>query len=1060
MKKFTALALAVVMTLLAVSSAIPVFAVDVAKAEDLQEAMKKGEDVTLTGDVNLSAIEWETISEYAGTLDGKGYTITVPSDTTFIDKLSGTVKNVNLTGRMDLGFEDVSKVKVINDVKGGGLGVVANYAWGATIENVNSDVDVVLVQTEDGIVNYGGIVGNAWSTWKDDNTVLDRAVTIRNCSVGGSAYLGLFKGQKNAIGGIIGMCAANAVVEGCAVRTTMLVENSQGQNGGIIGSSYGDTYKNSDNTNYVESSKLVPTQVTNCLFDGDVTFIGMYAIDQSACIVGYARGVNIKNCFATGSWNAVIGGGAKHIFGYCNASAEDYFKVTVEGCASTASVYSNSSAQQIFAFGNGFCFNANNNMLMSKMEINGNNGTTSNKLHMDKNNDGVLDEADGTLIEYAVGDDDKLLNSVLTQNGKDSTWTDIPKRRTGNEIVGNAAAVVNEFVSRNSAVFSYENSVMKLNRETKIYDGHDLAIVLAEEEPIFIENDADFERIIPYNTYILENDITITKNSHRTLNLYGNYVWGEGYTVTWNGATNRPLFQYAKDSAVYDMKLAGTLQENGKQSTVVQGGLIGRSVNNELFGIENNINVKITYKYKAKTTYGGSIGGVIGLASGYLMMGDCYNNGNITVDTIEVPEKSENFKFNPNVGGFIGQFNLSNTQPYSCIERCINNGTISYGATKPGNGNVGGIVGSGQATSSVNHADDVQMVQCANRGEITGKIAGERVGGLCGYWGDIALDLCYNTGKMTIASVEWKKQTSDTAPKEYYIENPKTNAHERNYGLVGYINTTSLSGNTDTNQDGSVNVKDTLTMSKTTRSGSVTNSYVFNNGQNLAACYAQTQMSTGGVTGVILKGNYILDGLVDTTCNLTNQYVTFEEYVASTKYTDASDLLAKLEANQATAGVFVADDCNINYGYPIFAWEAHDYVTLYEENEKNYVTTGKDLDCDKYNNAEFAGFVQFANDSNKVRFVMAIDADYLAEASTKYESFDVVITVNGDMTATVNSLTLSSYTEVTAGTDVYYADECEIFGFIMNFGDTVVSSLDFKIVIGNETFELGSYTAN
>ena len=212
--------------------------------------------------------------------------------------------------------------------------------------------------------------------------------------------------------------------------------------------------------------------------------------------------------------------------------------------------------------------------------------------------------------------------------------------------------------------------------------------------------------------------------------------------------------------------------------------------------------------------------------------------------------------------------------------------------------------------------------------------------------------------------------------------------------------------------------------------------------------------------GIFALNNYLVAGqtIVMEASSVTPNLET--QNVGNTTYDDATAAMVAFVA--ANSENFKLVNGEITLIQPEFTPKvaAPEYVTLYEDSGKNYVTTGKAVEYDDYNDAEFAGFVQFNANNDKARFVMAIDSDYLEEASAQYESFDVVITVNGDKVAVVNSRSLSTYTEVNAEEDVYYADNCEIFGFIMSFRETVVETLSFKIVIGETTFELGSYTAN
>ena len=101
MKKFTALMLVVLMVVALVpfsASAATWTKVDTA-AEFA--AMADG-NYWLTADIDLSKATWTTLKEFKGTLNGNGHTITVPKDAPIFDKLSGTVKNVNLKGAMSL----------------------------------------------------------------------------------------------------------------------------------------------------------------------------------------------------------------------------------------------------------------------------------------------------------------------------------------------------------------------------------------------------------------------------------------------------------------------------------------------------------------------------------------------------------------------------------------------------------------------------------------------------------------------------------------------------------------------------------------------------------------------------------------------------------------------------------------------------------------------------------------------------------------------------------------------------------------------------------------------
>ena len=139
MKKFTALMLVVLMVVALVpfgaSAATTWTKVDT--AEEFA-AMTDG-NYWLTADITLPA-DW-TAMNFAGTLNGNGKSITVSTGAPVFNTVTGTVKNVNLKGTMTLDDADKSDVLIAANNNAYGLGVLANLAKGAVIENVHSAVD-------------------------------------------------------------------------------------------------------------------------------------------------------------------------------------------------------------------------------------------------------------------------------------------------------------------------------------------------------------------------------------------------------------------------------------------------------------------------------------------------------------------------------------------------------------------------------------------------------------------------------------------------------------------------------------------------------------------------------------------------------------------------------------------------------------------------------------------------------------------------------------------------------------------------------------------------------
>jgi len=911
----------------------------------------------LVNDIDLSNVGWTTIPEYSKVLFGNGYTITVPNDTAFINKLSGTVKDLKLAGSMTLDNGDVSDYAVANDVKGYGLGILANYAWGATIENVDIDVDVAFSQAELKTVNFGGIVGNAWAdhSFTDKNITIDRATTIKNCTVAGTWTLNFkaagttngnadyFSNYKNAVGGAVGLLAGNNTVERTAVYVTATVNNSFGQNGGVIGSAHPRQYfvTGTDRpTN--EASVIRPSTINKCLFDGNFVFGGNYGVDQSGAIVGYASGLSLTNCYASGFWHATKGGGSRGIISYAYSEDGDSKVVTIDGCAAVG-VYKNS------------------------------NGNIENSV-IGLRECATLAKAKNNLL---------MTNQVVTV--WDGSWAPIENgtQTENNTVIGNAAAVNAEFVSLNSADFA-------LTKDGKVILAKTISTV-DELKALSFSSD----------NFILMNDINLTNAAWASINGFSGTLDGAGHTVT---LKDSPLFDFLEGD-VKNLVLAGSITKTNVVADINLGALACTTENVYIDNVINNVGISVTYSASGK---GGAIGGLIGSAGTTdiktyrLRVVDCENNANIVVTT----HASGN---NPNVGGIVG---YTTTTHSSYIKTTVNTGDLALAPKYTGN--VGGIVGRADNRpvyknsawfNSVNASDDLYIYQCANRGDLTGTISGERAAGICGYFGDTAVDYCYNTGVINLS------------------------ATGRQFGICGYTNTGS-------------------------RSASIKNSYVLVEGYSVNSCFGG-----GNATNLTLENNFYgaASGLKEYSTDGNYGQDANGNLGANEPFTDAADLLSKLDA--LDANVFVADSCNFNKGYPIFAWEAHEDVNLYEQGGKNYITTGKDVECGEYTNDPFTGLIQFATDgSNVARVVMAIDKAELENAT--YDSFDLKITLNNSQTATINSTSLVAYESVQALGETYIGDNCYLFGYVIDFGATDVTSLNVQILVGAQVEYQGSYTAN
>ncbi|UVQ90395.1 fimbrillin family protein (plasmid) [Bacteroides fragilis] len=185
-------------------------------AKLVNEEWKLDINITLTGDINLTGIDWTPIGkgynhQYTGTFDGGNYTITGLA-VTGSDQYAGlfghigsggTVKNVTL-----------KDVKIESNHSSGNVGGVAGCSYG-NIEYCSVSGSVSSNSTAGGVVGYQ----------------LDGAITGCNSSA-------TVKGMVRA-GGVAGATNSGASLTGCYATGSVSVENnttSAAYAGGVVGS--------------------------------------------------------------------------------------------------------------------------------------------------------------------------------------------------------------------------------------------------------------------------------------------------------------------------------------------------------------------------------------------------------------------------------------------------------------------------------------------------------------------------------------------------------------------------------------------------------------------------------------------------------------------------------------------------------------------------------------------------------------------------------------------------------------------------------------------------------
>lgn len=175
--------------------------------------------VKVNADVTLPAGTPTYTTDFSGTLDGQGYTVSGITNTLFKKIKNGTVKNITLEGSIDYTTQSDNNI----------ARKAAAVAWdaaGVTLEDVICKVDVATAASD---LNAGGIIGYA------------NEAQFTNCVYAGT-YTANWTGADGAVGGIAGYIRTNSgtnVYTNCAFTGTLNVTGaSAGKNlfvGGLVG---------------------------------------------------------------------------------------------------------------------------------------------------------------------------------------------------------------------------------------------------------------------------------------------------------------------------------------------------------------------------------------------------------------------------------------------------------------------------------------------------------------------------------------------------------------------------------------------------------------------------------------------------------------------------------------------------------------------------------------------------------------------------------------------------------------------------------------------------------
>lgn len=194
---------------------------------------------------------------------------------------------------------------------------------------------------------------------------------------------------------------------------------------------------------------------------------------------------------------------------------------------------------------------------------------------------------------------------------------------------------------------------------------------------------------------------------------------GDGYTISGiyvsgqvSGQTGIGLFTQTNGATIQDLNITNSYfvvnTSNGTGPVVGYGSGTIKNVYTEAILIDNNSTTK------------GRVGGIMGKASGDLVIENCWSNSQI----------ESNWTY---VGGIVGYGNSKNVT----ISHCLNTGALTY--TGEADSYFGGIVGSSCSTSDTSDFTTslLQITDCLNVGTISGTSAQTFMGGVIGNAGGV-----------------------------------------------------------------------------------------------------------------------------------------------------------------------------------------------------------------------------------------------------------------------------------------------------------------------------------
>ena len=266
------------------------------------ENLKKA-NITLSGDIDLSAHSWVPIETFSGTFDGNERTISGLSVTSGVTSYAGlfsygspTVKDVTL-----------NKVYIVSNESSAG-GIIGDARSNATIEGCKVS-GTILYKGDNERYSVGGIAGEIASK-----------VSVSDCTFSGTVYSQNYLWHTNGIGGIVGSTSGSTIkdcttAEGANVCTGATNINA----GGIVGYVTNGSVKNCTNNGEIktktgsaahgvggivgEMTASSDYGIQTCTNTGEITAAGSTSGGNIGGILGLqysGQGFSITDCHNSG----------------------------------------------------------------------------------------------------------------------------------------------------------------------------------------------------------------------------------------------------------------------------------------------------------------------------------------------------------------------------------------------------------------------------------------------------------------------------------------------------------------------------------------------------------------------------------------------------------------------------------------------------------------------------------------------------------------------------------------------------------------------------------------